>query len=196
MKIYTWLSDLINDPQRFYSNPIDEQNTSKFVQRVLQASPRMNDESQTTMVPIRTPQGLERLPPELLDATCSYLPAWSIISMHRCSKTLAMKIPLDNAFWRDSLRDGSLHPHLWDLDIKWIEKGLQLSRPLSPDPTSSFDWKSAARLLATKKFPIIERDPRLIDIPLEYWNRCRIWNLIEEALDADRSIQLNDDNRV
>ena len=93
-----------------------------------------------------------------------------------------MQLPLDSTFWRNSLRDGSLHPHLWDLDTKWIERGLQDTNEPYLDPTDSWDWNGAAKLLAMKRFPIIGCDARLADLPHGFWNRCRIWATIEEAL--------------
>jgi hypothetical protein len=150
---------------------------------VLLASTRSEEEPVTKLRTICEPQGLEALPTELLDAICSYLPAQSVIALHRTCKTLSIKLPLDNSFWRDSLRSGSLHPHIWDLDTKQIEQFRQESNVTFS--SAGWDWRSVAQLLATKQFPIAERDPRLDGMPLGLWNRCRIWSIIEEALDAE-----------
>ncbi|KAF1934963.1 hypothetical protein EJ02DRAFT_471526 [Clathrospora elynae] len=172
---------------RFYTNPIDDVGTTLLVQIILQASPHTRVEHHHAFTITREPQRLERFPTELLDAVCKYLPVRSVISLHRTSKALATKIPLDNAFWRNSLRDGGLHPHIWDLDTNLIEQRL-LQADLAPlDPTASCDWKAAAQLLATKRFPISGRDARLADVPNGFWNRCRIWATIEEALLGIRS---------
>jgi hypothetical protein len=152
------------------------------VQRVLHSSPRSKVDECYSLIPTREPQGLERLPTELLDGICSYLLIHSIIALHRTSKALAIQIPLDTAFWRNSLRDGNLHPHIWDLDTKWIEQQLPKSHEARLDPTACWDWKGAAKLLAMKRFPISGRDSRLGDVPNGFWNRCRIWSTIEEAL--------------
>jgi hypothetical protein len=157
------------------------------VQSLLQASPYSNDEQMYTLTPTHEPQRIERLPAELLDAVCSYLPVRSVIALHRTSKILAIQIPLDAAFWRNSLRDGSLHPHIWDLDTKWIEQHLPKSHVASLGPTESWDWKCAAQLLATKRFPVSGRDARLVDVPNGFWNRCRIWATVEEALQEQGS---------
>jgi hypothetical protein len=93
---------------------------------------------------------------------------------------MAMKLSLDNAFWRDSLRAGSLHPHIWGLNTKAIETLRQDSTIITS--AADWDWRSVAKLLATKQFPMIGRDPLLTDMPLGLWNRCRIWSLLERAL--------------
>ncbi|EUC50540.1 hypothetical protein COCMIDRAFT_32062 [Bipolaris oryzae ATCC 44560] len=167
---------------RFFTNPIEQVDTTAFVQRVLQSSPRTRGEPKFTEIPARKHQNLERLPKELLDEVCSYLPIPSTIALHRTSKILALQIPLDSTFWRNSLGDGSLHPHIWDLDTKRIEQ--QLPQPgIAPlDPTASWDWRCAAKILAMKRFPISGCDDRLVDVPAGFWNRCRIWATIEEAL--------------
>jgi hypothetical protein len=132
-------------------------------------------------VSARAPYGIERLPTELLDIICTYLPTQSVIKLHRVSKSLATNLPLDNAFWCNSLRVGSLHPHIWGVDTQAIQKLCQKSNViLSAD---DWNWRSAAKLLSMKQFPIIERDPRLDSLPLGLWNRCRIWNTIETYLD-------------
>jgi hypothetical protein len=171
-----------NIPQRFYADPIDESNTATFVKRVLQSSPRSRDDPGCALTPTRQPEGLECLPTELLDTVCSYLSIPSIIALHRTSIALAIQIPLDAAFWRNGLRDGSLHPHIWDLDTNWIEQQLLETPDERLDQTSSWDWRSVAKLLTTKRFPISGRDLRLVNVPNGFWNRCRIWATMEEAL--------------
>jgi hypothetical protein len=152
------------------------------VERVLHSSPRSREDENFSLTPTRKPKGLECLPTELLDEICGYLPIHSIIALHRTSKALAIQIPLDTAFWRNSLRDGSLHPHIWDIDTKWIEKQLPEPPESRLDATASWDWKGAAKLLAMKRFPVSGRDPRLVDVPSGFWNRCRLWATVEEAL--------------
>jgi hypothetical protein len=93
---------------------------------------------------------------------------------------MAMKLQLDNAFWRDSLRAGSLHPHIWGLNTRGIETLRQKSNVDSS--IADWDWRSVAKLLATKQFPVTGQDPILEDMPLGLWNRCRIWTLIERTL--------------
>lgn len=172
----------INDSQKFYTDPIEVGDIASFVHKVLQSSPRRRDEAEYTPRATREPQRLERLPTELLDVVCGYLPIQSVIALHCTSKVLALQIPLDSAFWRDSLRDGSLHPHVWDLDTKWIEQHLTTPHATLLDPTACWDWKFAAKLLAKKRFQVSGCNERLPDVPDGLWNRCRIWATIEEAL--------------
>jgi hypothetical protein len=137
----------------------------------------------TPLATAQEPHGIERLPPETLDAICDYLPTRTVIKFYRTSKTIALKLQLDNAFWRKTLLTGKLHPHLWGIDFKKIEKVRRKSNiKLSIDDLC---WKSVAKLLATKQFPVTERDARLDNMPLGFWNRCRIWHNMERALDLD-----------
>jgi hypothetical protein len=122
-------------------------------------------------------QTLERLPVELLEYVSDYLPIESVVAMHRSSKTLALKVPLGDNFCRKKLIEGKLHPHIWDFDIAEIQKQ---QNACAAD--ISWDWRSVARLLAHKRFPIKDRDPRLGNLPDGLWNRGRIWNILEEAL--------------
>lgn len=171
-----------NTFQKFYAYPLDETNTSRFVLEVLQALPRAKVEYDQKWIPSRSSNIVERLPSELLDLICSFLPSRSVIALHRTSKTLAWKIPLDNMLWRNSLRDGSLHPYLWDLDTNWIEHHQQQSCRNSSDTSSNFDWEGVAQLLSAKRVSITNCNPGLIDVPDHLWNRCRIWCIIQDAL--------------
>jgi hypothetical protein len=174
---------LTNDIQRFYADPINVPDLESFVFDILLASSSSTDTKGHALVATREPQGIERLPTELLDAICDYLPTHSIIKLHRISKLLAIKLPLDNAFWRDSLRAGSLHPHIWGLDTKRIEALREESNITFS--AAGWDWRSVAKLLSMKQFPTNGRDSRLDNLPLGLWNRCRIWSIIERALDPE-----------
>ncbi|CAO2654973.1 Nn.00g117060.m01.CDS01 [Neocucurbitaria sp. VM-36] len=160
--------------EKFYTDPLHVSDITSFSVRILKASPNRKQNRRCVPHTTRGPYGIERLPPELLDQICSYLPATSVITLHRVSKTLAQSVPLDNSFWRNSLLAGSLLPHIWDLDK--AELG-------TPAYETSRDWKSVAQLLAKKQFPISGRDRRLEDIPNGLWNRCRIWSIMEEAVE-------------
>jgi hypothetical protein len=174
---------LANIPQKFYANPVDIPGLDEFVFDVLLASSQDRTSKRAPLVITRQPQGIERLPTELLDAICGYLPTQSAIKLHRTSKTMAMKLTLDNAFWRDSMRFGSLHPHIWGLDTKAIETLRQQSNIIFS--VADWNWRSVAKLLATKQFPVTGLDPRLADMPLGLWNRCRIWSIVEKTLDFE-----------
>lgn len=179
--------------QRFYSNPIDVPDLlASFVFDMLLASTRSEEGPVTKLRITCESRGLEALPTELLDSICSYLMPQTVIALHRTSKALAINVSLDNSFWRDSLRNGSLLPHIWDLDTRKIERFREESNVTVS--AAGWDWRSIAYLLATKQFPIAERDPRLDSIPLGLWNRGRIWSIVEEALD-DEVVRGSSNNR-
>lgn len=173
---------------RFYTHPLDTINTSRFVLEALQALPCQRAQCNPTWMPSRSPSHMESLPPEVLDAICSYLPAPSVISLHRAAKTLALKIPLDNMMWRNRLCDASLHPHLWDIDAKWIAHHCQNASFRESFTTIDFDWKGVAQLLSVKRFSNARRCPGLMGVPDHLWNRCRIWCIVEEALSSGVNI--------
>jgi hypothetical protein len=171
-----------NNTQRFYADPVNVPDIEAFVSGVL-ASSQGQLANPSKLTSVREPRGIERLPNELLDTICNYLPTESVIKLHRTSKIMARKLRLDNAFWRDHLRNGRLHPHIWNLDTKGIEVLRQESNMRLS--VVEWDWKTVAKLLATKRFPITGCDPRLDNIPLGLWNRCRIWSTIERAFEHD-----------
>jgi hypothetical protein len=147
---------------------------------VLVASSHVDETSNVSLVTTRKPEGIELLPTELFDAICTYLSTQSVVKLHRSSKALAMNVLLDNTFWRDRLRRGTLHPHIWDLDTKQIET-LRKESNIAFSATG-WDWRTVAKLLAVQRFG---RDSSLDDMPLGFWNRCRIWTIIEEALNEE-----------
>ncbi|KAJ4368387.1 hypothetical protein N0V83_006744 [Neocucurbitaria cava] len=159
--------------EKYYANPLNVPDITSFALGVLKASPNRKHFDDCIPATTRAPHSLERLPPELLDQICNYLPATSVITLHRVSKTLTHNVPLDNTFWRNSLLNGSLLPHIWDFDKS--ELGTPAFETFS-------DWKIVAKLLAERRFPISGRDRRLEDIPNGLWNRCRIWSIMEEAI--------------
>jgi hypothetical protein len=172
-----------DDVQRFYTNPVDVPELNSFVLDVLQSSPSKIDIATWLPKHSREPDGFENLPTELLDLICSYLPTESVIKLHRTSRTFAMKLPLDNAFWRNCLLTSSLHSHTWGLDIEAIDT-LRYKSRTAVGP-AEWDWQGVAKLLSTKQFPTTPRDQRLNALPLGFWNRCRIWSIFEKALALD-----------
>lgn len=161
--------------QKFYTDPLNIASLESFALSLLQASPRRELANWHALPGPDERHALERLPIELLDHICSYLPARSVIALNRSSKALAQKVPLDDPFWRRSLMNGTLLPHIWDLN------GEDLSE--SAHETTR-NWNRVAQLLSQRKFPISGLDPRLRDIPDALWNRCRIWSIVEEAVEA------------
>ena len=124
---------------------------------------------------------MEGLPREILDMICSYVLASDIMALHRTSQNLFEKVPLNNAFWRTRLDDGTLLPYIWDLDTKSIEER-HLESNLTSNGTN-WDWRGIAKILATGNFPASPQGQELDDVPLGLWNRSRIWNIVQEAFE-------------
>lgn len=134
--------------------------------------------------PAREPYGLERLPFELLDHISDYLSIQSVFALQLTSRMLALKLPLDDNFWRKSIVSGKI-PYMWDLDVEELERLHQEHLKSSPDPGARWDWRSIGKLLATRRFPLKSTDPQITDLPVGLWNRRRIWSIIEEAYICD-----------
>ncbi|KAL5117885.1 hypothetical protein ACEQ8H_004203 [Pleosporales sp. CAS-2024a] len=175
---------------RFYANPSTVPDVERFVYNVLLTSSTRHEPADlcATALVLSTsePHGLERLPNELVHGICAHLPCWSVIKLHRTSKTMAQKVRLDNAFWRDQLHAGNLLSHIWDLDMKRMDD-LQRQSNMDSSSQADWNWRTAAKLLSTKQFPLVGCDPQLDTIPLGLWNRFRIWNTIETALQHDHN---------
>ncbi|KAF2108084.1 hypothetical protein BDV96DRAFT_287519 [Lophiotrema nucula] len=175
--------------EKFLMDPINIPNLTSFLFSAVQATPRRCSRAALIGLPERWPQELERLPTEILDRITEFLPPKSIIALHRTSRTLARNVPLDERFWRNHILDGSLLPHIWDL----TREQLEYPRPGDQQSGSCFDiqwgWKSIVKLLFKKEFPLCGGDSRLEGVPLGFWNRCRIWKIVEEACPAQAKIR-------
>lgn len=165
--------------QRFYSDPLHIPGLTTFVADMLQSSPRKTDNYLRKYRFARKPNGLERLPVELLEIISDYLPIESVLALHRTSKTLALLVPLDDSFCRKQLIKGTLHPHIWDLDT------MELQKQQNESQETHWDWRSTTQLLTPSSFSIKDRDSRLSKLPDGLWNRGRIWTILEEALHKD-----------
>ena len=137
---------------------------------------------------------LESLPNEIIQQIVSFLPIAATLSLRCCSKPLASKVPLDQAFWRDRLIAGDLVSWLWDLDANECH---------AKDRSGSWDWKQLAQTLRQAKVfesalkesvaggdangpertiidNVHENDVRMMDAPLGLQNRCRLARLVKE----------------
>ncbi len=126
------LEKALTSSQKFYTDPmvtssLDQDLTIGIFSLLLESrdSPRL-----PAPLPRREPLGLERLPAELLDRIRDFLPTQSSIVLHRTSRTLALKTPLDSHFWYQSISTGKLLPYLWGVDWAEFLRGLTTSRIL------------------------------------------------------------------
>ncbi|KAH7116122.1 hypothetical protein B0J11DRAFT_118239 [Dendryphion nanum] len=163
--------------EKFLTDPVEVPNLAAFVIEILKATPQRTKCLVHVNEPVRTPQSLERFPNETLDRISDFLPPCSIINLHKTSKALAQKVPLDDRFWRMHLRDGSLLPHMWDLDTQELDPSISNKKFAN---IGLWDWKSLIQLLFKKEFPVSGLDSRIDQIPPGFWNRCRIWRIVEE----------------
>ena len=126
--------------------------------------------------PSRQPLRLEALPCELLERIAENLSPLSVMSLRLTSRSLALKLPLDDRFWRRQLCSGSLLPYLWDLDEVQMK-----DRPQRTPKESPKDWRGLVRLFRTEECLKWGQDPSAREIPAGLWNRCRIWSIVEGA---------------
>lgn len=144
--------------------------------------------------------GLESLPQEVLSMIISHLSTRDIFRIQRCSKTLAIRLPLDQQFWREALISGELISWLWDLDRdecravdrlrneksrrKWDWRRLVLTLAKDPFPTKTMDLSES--LPEAKDWSewfadetSIAVNDGLENIPAGLRNRRRIWKIIK-----------------
>ena len=143
---------------------------------------------------------LEKLLTEIISQIVSNLQTISALRLHRCSKTLAGHIPLNQSFWREQLVTGDLVEYLWDLEPK--ECHLKDSRD-ADRIDRSWDWKSLAKMLVSAQVleetlaQLIEGGPAELhshhtslspadsditmpDAPIGLKNRCRLIRIIRD----------------
>ncbi|KAH6614020.1 hypothetical protein C7974DRAFT_69037 [Boeremia exigua] len=186
--------------EKFYTDPVKVPSMTSSVLTSLQdtaASTACQKSYHLNSFP--APSALERLPTELLDHISIHLSVYEALSLHRTSKTLATKVPLDNNFWRASILSGNGLPILWDLDVRELSKRYQESFKASVEADAMWDWRGVGQLLATKQFPVKSSDPWIADLPNGFWNRRRIWSIVEQAYRHDilkTSRRLNHDHML
>lgn len=143
---------------------------------------------------------LEKLPTEIFSHIVSNLQTTPALRLHRCSKTLAGHVPLNQSFWREQLVTGDLVEYLWDLD----PKECRLKNSNDPDGKgTSWNWKSLAKMLVSAQIlgatlaelsesVLAELSSRhtslglalskvtMPDAPIGLKNRCRIVKIIRD----------------
>ncbi|PVI00921.1 hypothetical protein DM02DRAFT_487002, partial [Periconia macrospinosa] len=162
---------------KFFADPLEIPNFMPVVYSALHPlSPERNADLSNELCSIKPQHGLEALPIELLDHIASELSARSIVSLRQCSRTLAYKIPFNERFWRRQLCNGSLLPHIWDLDEDNFKQVLQ-----STPEDQSWDWLEMCDRLRVDHHLSDRVKNNSTALPEGFWNRCRIWNIIDAA---------------
>ncbi|RDL42544.1 uncharacterized protein BP5553_02523 [Venustampulla echinocandica] len=132
--------------------------------------------------------GLEALPKEILDEIACHLTVSSVFALRSSSKTLAACLYPDQRFFFQRLLGGTLIPHIWELESQeCVDKNgedVSLKGTLQLGDEARWDWKALAKLLANKDAIMIAEEGKLLDAPIGFRNRCRIWKIIEAALDS------------
>lgn len=180
-QLYTGLWTTLTPTKKFYTGPLHLENTTSHVLRLLEdtVAPKASVSPYARSGSVLS--GLERLPTELVGRISTHLSPFSALALHRASRTLATKVPMDNHFWRNTILNGAALPYLWDVNKRELEIRLQKQLAASREPSSMWNWKSVGELLARKRFPLKSSDSRIVDLPNGLWNRKRIWSIFEEA---------------
>ncbi|KAI9808890.1 MAG: hypothetical protein M1827_007165 [Pycnora praestabilis] len=163
--------------------------------------------------PTRQASPLETLPQDILNQITGYLQVTALLRLHRCNKTFATRIPLDQCFWREAIISCDLVPFLWDMNTAECRR-----RDVDEDEDSRiprWNWKLLAKTLKEEKFVELAlnksieatdwqnqamriRDglevpytqnlsAKMRDAPLGLSNRCRIVRIVEDIERLDRS---------
>lgn len=156
-------------------------NITNYVVDLLRETAARDSELLFASTVIQEPSGLERLPTEIFDEISSQLPTRSALALHQTSSTLSRKVPLDNSFWRKSIKNRRALSYIWDLDINDLEKRSQEHSAASQNLNDIWDWRDIGQLLETNVFSLKTSDSRIENLPNGLWNRRRIWSIVGEA---------------
>ena len=99
-------------------------------------------------------------------------------------------ILLEPHFWYERLTQYSLVPYVWDLDIAaCAAKNTQPESAGVSDlelrKATRWDWKQLAQQLSSVDEFVEGDEIDSIDIPMGFRNRCRIWQIIDGALELE-----------
>lgn len=176
---------MLTHAQKFYTDPLRLDSVTTCIHSLLKDTVAPKASVVNFKQSDRGLSKIERLPVELLSRISTNFFPISALALHRTSRMLATKVPMDNHFWRTTIMNGTALPYLWDLDSEVLEMHLERHLAASTDPDAMWNWKSVGQLLAKKVFPLKSPDHRLVDLPNGIWNRRRIWSIIEEAYTDD-----------
>jgi hypothetical protein len=104
--------------KNFYTDPLNVPDLEAYVLRLLQETIKPEPCGRAFPQHTRELHGLERLPTEMLEHISAYLPACSALALHKTSRALASKVPLDNNYWRDGILNRTALPYLRGFDVE------------------------------------------------------------------------------
>jgi hypothetical protein len=133
---------------------------------------------------------LQKLPVEIVRQIASSLSISSIFALRLSCRKLASMILPDAQFWYERLTQYSLIPYVWDLDIAaCAAKNTQPQsvgvNDLKERKTAKWDWKQLAQQLSSIDEYIKMEEIKSVAIPMGFRNRCRIWKIIDGALELE-----------
>ncbi|KAF1967758.1 hypothetical protein BU23DRAFT_602658 [Bimuria novae-zelandiae CBS 107.79] len=164
--------------EKYVASPLRDDGLDTFIANTLKPAAHM--QCVPTSVPVNDALSkLECLPLEIIQDIAAFLPSASVLHLRSCSRTLRERLPLNQRFFRNGLFTGDLIPHIFDLNPD-LRRMMQHRVPDGEDPNEYWDWRAIARKLVNHKAIAIS-DPRDTGLPHGFWNRCRVWTLVEEA---------------
>ncbi|KAM3087393.1 hypothetical protein ACMFMG_001488 [Clarireedia jacksonii] len=172
-------------------SPISPQDTQSYAvkPRVIAEGTSSPSEEEPLMLQ-KSEAYLQDVPVEIVRRIASYLSISSIFALRLSCRKLASMIPLDPQFWYERLIQYSLIPYVWDLDIAaCAAKNAQLrevvASELEPGISTRWDWKRLAHRLSRMDNYISSEEVMSTGVPFGFRNRCRIWKIIDRALELE-----------
>ena len=186
---------------KFVTNPLEVTKTATYILDLLHSAPKPRSTQTETTHTTRPPQDListtaasanrltsfERLPSELIEQISDFVPDQTVFAMRLTSRKLAYKLPWNQRLCCKRLASGISMPHLWGAWLNANDTLKEHLKSLMTDP-KQHNWKHLTTLLAdTSK--IVGGDPENSGVPLELWNRCRIWECVVDVKRYKRSAE-------
>jgi hypothetical protein len=181
--------------QKFVTDPLDVTKTATYVLNVLHSAPAetagtllsSQAPTNTTAAPSNRLNSFERLPSELIEEVSDFVPDQTVFAMRLTSQTFAYKLPWNQRLCYKRIIGGISMPHLWGigLDTNMALKEYLKSHSNNPEQQN---WKYLTTLLADTR-RIVGNEPKKSGVPLELWNRCRIWECVVDVKRYKRSAE-------
>ena len=107
--------------------------------------------------------------------------------MRLTSRALAYKLPWDQRLCYKRLVNGISMPHLGGVGPNTNKALKEYLKSHMTNPEQQ-NWRYLATLLADTR-TIVGNDPEKSGVPLELWNRCRIWECVVDVKRYKRSAE-------